>query len=129
MIVDLNEQVAAEAVVTWVIENSKGSVEYLVDNFILKNLYREQQEKNFDDKIFFFEPPNKYCDLLWIKKVVFDRVHGKVGSLSEQLMHSLDGIKTNIQPTVKEELLEPHLVFEQRAQKHMISLLLGNTSE
>jgi hypothetical protein len=34
-------------------------------------LYREHREKNFDDKIFFFEPINKFFDLLWIKRIAF----------------------------------------------------------
>lgn len=33
--------------------------------------YREHVAKNFDDKIFFFEPINKFYDLLWIKKLAF----------------------------------------------------------
>jgi len=35
------------------------------------NYYREHVDKNFEDKIFFFEPINKFFDLLWIKKLAF----------------------------------------------------------
>jgi hypothetical protein len=40
-----------------------------LEEFITSNPYREHIEKNFDDKIFFHEPVNKFYDLLLIKKL------------------------------------------------------------
>lgn len=47
------------------------AVEYLFKEWILGNPYREHLEKNFEDKIFFFEPLNKFYDLLWVKRLAF----------------------------------------------------------
>jgi len=45
---------------------------YFLSNYWLPfNPYREHLAKNFDDKIFFFEPINKFYDLLWVKKIAF----------------------------------------------------------
>ncbi len=33
--------------------------------------YRDHISKNFDEKIFNFEPANKYYDLLWVKRIVY----------------------------------------------------------
>ena len=40
-----------------------------LEEFLTGNYYREHLELNFDDKIFFHEPVNKYYDLLWIRKL------------------------------------------------------------
>jgi len=45
--------------------------EFLVRNWIEGNPYRDHIEKNFEDKIFFFEPINKFFDLLWVKRLAF----------------------------------------------------------
>jgi len=37
----------------------------------MANPYREQNEKNYEEKIFLFEPINKYFDLLWLKRIAF----------------------------------------------------------
>lgn len=47
------------------------STEYLLNQWITSNPYRDHLAKNFDDKIFFFEPINKFYDLLWIKRLAF----------------------------------------------------------
>jgi hypothetical protein len=39
-----------------------------LSEFIQENPYREHTQKNYTEKIFFFEPLNKFFDLLWIKK-------------------------------------------------------------
>jgi len=49
-------------------------VEYLFKEWILGNPYREHLEKNFEDKIFFFEPLNKFYDLLWVKRLAFTQL-------------------------------------------------------
>ena len=33
--------------------------------------YRDHISKNFEEKIFNFEPANKYYDLLWVKRIVY----------------------------------------------------------
>lgn len=45
--------------------------DFLVKNWIEGNPYRDHLEKNFEDKIFFFEPINKFFDLLWVKRLAF----------------------------------------------------------
>jgi len=130
MVVDLNEQVVSEEVLRWVITSTleqKGTINrFLVPKFIASNLYREQTEKNFDDKIFFFEPPNKFCDQLQIKKTVFSLLYELRASIDRtELEACLKSIEVKLKPSIEEELLENTLVFEQRAQKHIINLLLG----
>jgi hypothetical protein len=46
--------------------------EYIYREFIENSDYRDFIEKNFEDKIFFFEPINKFYDLLWIKLHAFE---------------------------------------------------------
>jgi len=44
--------------------------------FLASDFYREHLQLNFDDKIFFHEPVNKYYDLLFIRNLAltaFDR--------------------------------------------------------
>ena len=50
------------------------TVEFLFAKWIIGNPYREHLEKNYEDKIFFFEPVNKFYDLLWIKKLAFSQL-------------------------------------------------------
>lgn len=72
MLVDLNEQVLLESMLRTTLASARSNQEnlkafvndFLLDNIIIGRIYREHQAKNFDDKIFFSEPPNKYCDLL-----------------------------------------------------------------
>ena len=45
--------------------------EFLLRHWVLGNPYRDHIEKNFEDKIFFFEPINKFFDLLWVKRLAF----------------------------------------------------------
>jgi hypothetical protein len=44
---------------------------FLLDDLLMANPYREQNEKNYEEKIFLFEPINKYFDLLWLKRIAF----------------------------------------------------------
>lgn len=46
---------------------------YLIPQWILGNPYRDHVEKNYEDKIFFFEPINKFYDLLWVKRLAFNQ--------------------------------------------------------
>lgn len=80
-VVDLNEQVLLESILRTTLASARSSGDagvlsafanqFLLKNFIVDRLYREHQLKNFDDKIFFYEPPNKYCDLLWLQRTAF----------------------------------------------------------
>jgi len=77
MVVDLNEQVLTQSVFQTAISNATTKesqrmvYKFLMSSFIVGNPYREHNVKNFDDKIFFYEPINKYYDLLWIKRQAF----------------------------------------------------------
>ena len=42
-----------------------------LEELLTQEYYREYLELNFDDKIFFHEPVNKYFDLLWIRKLAW----------------------------------------------------------
>ena len=43
-----------------------------LEELMMKNFYREYHDLNFDDKIFFHEPLNKYYDLILIRSLVFE---------------------------------------------------------
>ena len=45
--------------------------DFLYREWIVGNPYREHLAKNFEDKIFFFEPVNKFYDLLWVKRLAY----------------------------------------------------------
>lgn len=45
---------------------------FLLQKFLSENPYRDHLAKNYEDKIFFFEPVNKFYDLLWVKRLAFD---------------------------------------------------------
>lgn len=45
--------------------------DFLLRHWLLGNPYRDHLAKNFEDKIFFFEPINKFYDLLWVKRIAF----------------------------------------------------------
>jgi len=49
----------------------KYAIDFLYNKWIIGNPYREHLEKNFEDKIFFFEPVNKFYDLLWVKRLAY----------------------------------------------------------
>jgi len=42
-------------------------------DFITANPYREHTDKNYTEKIFFFEPVNKFFDLLLVKKLAWQQ--------------------------------------------------------
>lgn len=46
-------------------------MDFLFKKWIIGNPYRDHLAKNYEDKIFFFEPVNKFYDLLWVKKHSF----------------------------------------------------------
>jgi hypothetical protein len=46
----------------------------LYKQWIVGNPYREHLSKNFEDKIFFFEPVNKFYDLLWVKRLAYKQL-------------------------------------------------------
>jgi len=73
ILIDLNEQELTESVIETALTHSEKPIvnELLVQGLIMGNPYREHTAKNFDDKIFFFEPINKYYDLLWLKRMAF----------------------------------------------------------
>ena len=82
MVVDLNEQMLLESILKTTLASARSNEseketlilfvnDFLVQSFMTNRLYREHQLKNFDDKIFFYEPPNKYCDLLWLQWLAF----------------------------------------------------------
>ena len=106
---------------------------FLVQNFMLNRLYREHQLKNFDDKIFFYEPPNKYCDLLWLQHLVFELLsqpgtrelvdQTKIQAYLEEHHTPSDTSKEELPSHEKLELAEPPLAFEAKAQQYMLELL------
>lgn len=52
-------------------------IDLIIPELLAKSFYREHLKYNFSEKIFFFEPINKYFDLLWLKKIVFDVIHSE----------------------------------------------------
>ena len=55
--------------------------------YIQKSQYREHLELNFDEKIFFHEPVNKFYDLPLVKKLALD-AYKKVQHLQDPLSMS-----------------------------------------
>jgi len=78
---DVSQQILASSP-----DLKKDFAEFLANEFVLKSDYRDHHPKNFQDKIFFFEPTNKFYDVLWIKRValknlvLFDLSHLEVPS-------------------------------------------------
>jgi hypothetical protein len=58
--------------------------DFLCSNFLQGNPYREHKEMNFDEKIFEYEPINKFYDLPLVKRLAFDSLQ-KVRHLSDPL--------------------------------------------
>ena len=48
--------------------------DFIIPELLANSFYREHLKFNYSEKIFFFEPINKYFDLPWLKKIVFDIV-------------------------------------------------------
>ena len=72
---------------------------FLINDHILRNPYREHLSQNYEDKIFFFEPLNKFYDLLWIKRLAFNqlmRIHTYIleHQLPTNLIEQIFTIKT-----------------------------------
>lgn len=81
MVVDLNEQVLTSAILDLSISRANSDDDcksvlndFFVSNFLIFSAYREHYEKNFEDKIFFYEPINKYFDLLEHRRLCIDRM-------------------------------------------------------
>lgn len=81
MVVDLNEQVLVTAILDFSISrvNSDDDLkvvlnEFLIGNFLIFSAYREHYSKNFEDKIFFFEPINNYYDLLEHRRLCLNHI-------------------------------------------------------
>jgi len=79
----------------YVSDNKKLVNDFLIKKFILVDPYREHCSKNFDDKIFFYEPINKYYDLLWLKRYAFQEIMKFIGEGFDQsaLQSAGDAIK------------------------------------
>ena len=45
-----------------------------LEEFLVRDFYREHLELNFSEKIFFHEPVNKYFDLLWVRKLAWENM-------------------------------------------------------
>lgn len=50
------------------------SEDFLFQQWIMGNPYRDHLSKNYEEKIFFFEPLNKFYDLLWVKRLAFKQL-------------------------------------------------------
>lgn len=81
LVVDLNEPVLVEQVLKGVLQHAgteenqtKIMTDLIIPELLAKSFYREHLKFNYSEKIFFFEPINKYFDLPWLKKIVFDIV-------------------------------------------------------
>jgi hypothetical protein len=71
-------------------------VDFLFKKWIVGNPYRDHLAKNYEDKIFFFEPVNKFYDLLWVKKHSFRQLQIILAAHPElkQFLH-VDNISTS----------------------------------
>jgi hypothetical protein len=71
-------------------------VDFLFKKWIIGNPYRDHLAKNYEDKIFFFEPVNKFYDLLWVKKHSFRQLQIILSARPElkQFLH-VDNISTS----------------------------------
>ena len=130
MVVDLNEQVLTQSVFHTAIKNAKTKeervivFEFLMNSFILGNPYREHNAKNFDDKIFFYEPINKYYDLLWVKRQAYQILiqHAQPGDFI------IGGLKQNAiesdqSENMFKELSESGIQLENKVESYMLFVL------
>lgn len=70
----------------------------MYNQWIVGNPYREHLSKNFEDKIFFFEPVNKFYDLLWVKRLAYKQL--------DKLIKS--GVPITL-PTIEAQAIESRL--------------------
>uniref|UniRef100_A0A7S3FSW8 Uncharacterized protein n=1 Tax=Strombidium rassoulzadegani TaxID=1082188 RepID=A0A7S3FSW8_9SPIT len=147
IVVDLNEQALTESVIKLALKHSKPTEQspdsseklilnkLMMEHFILNNPYREHNVKNFDDKIFFYEPINKYYDLLGLKKLVFTQIVSTVSQNPglidvEKVSQTLkalekESVEGKTKDTASEDirLTENCLQLEDKIHKYMLRAL------
>jgi hypothetical protein len=72
------------------------TVEYLFGKWIIGNPYREHLSKNYEDKIFFFEPVNKFYDLLWVKKLAYNQLKIVLKAHPELISELIGGTSSSV---------------------------------
>lgn len=140
MMVDVNEATLVHSLLHKV---SKACPDWskphpIIDNFfvrdlILTNVYREHNAKNYDDKIFFFEPINKYFDLLWFKRMAFEVFNARLNDSAREKVALKEWLaqaeKQSAAPkkdgTAHPIIAETSVQFEPKAQRAMVTRLLG----
>ncbi len=101
---------------------------------LMANPYREQNEKNYEEKIFLFEPINKYFDLLWLKRIAFKQLNKDEnkklidGNKLNEYMSNCDRITQKWQSNLKVsngniEIAESSLQFENKIDKLMLQII------
>ena len=101
---------------------------------LMANPYREQNEKNYEEKIFLFEPINKYFDLLWLKRIAFKQLNKEEnkklidGNKLNEYMSNCDRITQKWQSNLKVsngniEIAESSLQFENKIDKLMLQII------
>ncbi len=101
---------------------------------LMANPYREQNEKNYEEKIFLFEPINKYFDLLWLKRIAFKQLNKEEnkklidGNKLNEYMSNCDRITQKWQQNLKVsngniEISESSLQFENKIDKLMLQII------
>ncbi len=111
------------------------TVEFLFKKWIIGNPYRDHLAKNYEDKIFFFEPVNKFYDLLWVKKLSFKQLQIILTAKPDlkQYLH-VDPAPSNVQNRLTEYYAAKNILrhnaieLENLAQDIMVMRLLEPTT-
>eukprot|EP00347_Sterkiella_histriomuscorum_P008658 403344256 len=101
---------------------------FLLKQWILRNPYREHLTKNFEDKIFFFEPINKFYDLIWVKNLAYKsllEIQKSYDNVPTLEVYAQNTINSELDDFYSNELIlrQSSTTFESLAQTLMLSRL------
>ena len=94
-----------------------------LEEMLTQEYYREYLELNFDEKIFFHEPVNKYFDLLWVRKLAWNSLQ-RFKAIRNPLKMNRNRIEAN--ETEINRVLD--VIFAEGTQARLISIKIEKLS-
>ena len=94
-----------------------------LEEILTQEYYREYLELNFDEKIFFHEPVNKYFDLLWVRKLAWTSLQ-RFKAIRNPLKMNRNRIEAN--ETEINRVLDA--IFTEGTQARLISIKIEKLS-
>ena len=88
-----------------------------LEELATQDYYREYLEHNFDEKIFFHEPVNKYFDLLWIRKLCFNSLKS-----FKQFQNPFKVNQSRVQAMEAEIVSQIETIYAEGKQARLISI-------